>query len=106
MMSAESINPCEGMSKSEVQAFERIAFGASPRCSEGTIRKLLDAGLIERHEVILAVDRLGPVLKYEYSVPIPIHFQWYEYKSKPKAKSRRAKPSPMASVGDLPLFKS
>ena len=106
MMPGEAINPCEGMSKSEAQAFERIAFGASQRCSEGTIKKLLDAGLIERHEVIIAVDRLGPVLKYEYSVPIAIHFQWCEYKSKPKAKSRRAKPSPVASVGDLPLFKS
>jgi hypothetical protein len=45
------------MSKSEVQAFERIAFGASPRCSEGTIRKLLNAGLIERREVVLAEVR-------------------------------------------------
>lgn len=60
-MTVEARNPCEGMSKCEVQAFERIAFGAPPRCSAGTIANLLNAALIERHEVILAVDRLGPV---------------------------------------------
>lgn len=104
-MTTKVENPCEGLSKSEVQAFERIAFNMPPQCSAKTIKKLLDAGLIERHQQVLAVDRLGPVVRYEYSVPIALHFQWCEYRSRPKSKGRRSKPAVVAEIDDLPLFR-
>jgi hypothetical protein len=102
-MTDSTKHPCEGMTASETKAFERIAAGMAPRCSAKTIEKLLGAGLIERHKRTVAVDRLGPVFVYEYSVPIAVHFQWCEHVSRPRAKGHRSKRPAAAPLDDLPL---
>lgn len=97
-------HPCEGRTKAEMAAFDRVAAGSPPKCSAQTLANLAEAGLIERHTVVIARDRLGPVVRYEYSVPIGAHIQWCEWMTRPKHRAKcRAAPTQQAAE-DLPLF--
>lgn len=64
----------------------------------------MEAGLIERHTVVLARDRLGPVVRYEYSVPIPVHIRWCEWMISPKRRAKGKSAVPQRTADDLPLF--
>lgn len=98
-------HPCEGMSKAEMGAFDRIAAGSPPKCSTRTLARLTEANLIERHSVEIAKDRLGPVIRYEYSVPIPLHILWCEWMTRPKVRHRYKSLPPQRTADDLPLFR-
>jgi hypothetical protein len=94
-------HPCVGMSKAEIDAFDRIAAGGPHRSSTRTLSKLMEAGLVQRHSVAIGPpDRFGPVVRYEYSVSIGAHMQRCEW----KIRSRRKSALPQRVVEELPLF--
>lgn len=75
-------HPCHGMTKAQIEAFERIAINELPFCSSKTIDILLEAGLIVPHgEIIISHDRFGTVKVPNYEVPIPIHYAWCRWYS-------------------------
>lgn len=98
------IHPCDGRSKSEIQAFECIVAGAPPMCAAKAIEKLLNAGLIERHDVVVGADRFGPIVKHEYFVPVNVHFQWCEYTSRPRVRRPPTRQPTQEPPDSLPLF--
>lgn len=97
-------HPCAGMSKAEMAAFDRIAAGGPHRSSTRTLASLMEAGLIDRHSVVVARDRLGHVVRYEYSVPVPMHIQWCEWMMRPKHRAKRKSAVQQLTADDLPLF--
>jgi hypothetical protein len=92
------------MSKAEKAAFDRIAAGSLPKCSAQTLANLMEACLIERHSVVIARDRFGPVVRYEYSVPISVHMRWCEWMICPKRRTKRKSVVPQLAADGLPLF--
>ena len=64
-------HPCEGMTRSEITAFEAIVINPQPRCSKKTIDTLLARGVIvkEEQQVHLA-DGLPPSVVSDYYVPL------------------------------------
>ncbi|MGJ4941418.1 hypothetical protein ACQR1W_12665 [Bradyrhizobium sp. HKCCYLS1011] len=103
-MKADVKHPCEGMSKAERAAFDRIAAGAPPKSSTQTLSRLIEAGLVERHTTALAADRFGQIVRHEYSVPLAAHLNWCEWMTRPKTRVRRKALPKQEPVDELPLF--
>ncbi len=76
-MSAE--HPCQGMTKAQIEAFERIATNQMPGCPWPTIDVLLSAGVIERGPSERRRDALGVYDIPSFSVPLPVHIRWCEW---------------------------
>jgi hypothetical protein len=73
-------HPCEGMTRSEITAFEAIAINRQPRCSKKTIDTLLARGVIAKEEKqVHLADGLPPSVVSDYYVPLPVHVQWCEW---------------------------
>lgn len=69
-------HPCQGRSRIQREAFERIAVGQEPGCYWKTIDALLKHGLIERGQGEMRRDARGVYEIPKYFVPLPIHAQW------------------------------
>jgi hypothetical protein len=84
-------HPCEGLSRAATGAFNAIAVGLAPRCSEKTLTLLLDRGLVEQraHQVRLK-DGLPPTTRFEYWVPYPHHIQWCNWGADSRPRRRSA----------------
>lgn len=96
-MRDDAKHPCDSMKKAEIGAFDRVAAGGAPRCSDRTIARLVERGLIERHLVRVASnDHFGPIVKHEYSVPIALHIEWCDWMTRPKTRSKRGASAPAA----------
>ncbi|WP_213740413.1 hypothetical protein [Bradyrhizobium sp. dw_411] len=73
-------HPCDGLMRAETKAFEAIAINLKPRCSVGTLTRLVERGLIVRQERRIAFgDGLPAAIVDEYYVPLPIHIQFCEW---------------------------
>lgn len=62
-------HPCDCLFNDVLQAFERVARGASPNCSNAVVDVLLTYGLIRRTVRVIGRDSLGPVIRHGYSIP-------------------------------------
>ena len=69
-------HPCNGMTKAQREAFERIATNQIPDCTWPTIDALLKAGVIERGPDDVRRDAMGVYIIPSFFIPIPIHIQW------------------------------
>ena len=73
-------HPCYGMTRAQTKAFEAIAINLKPHCSNETLIRLLDRGVIMKQEKRVAFrDGLPPSVMDEYYVPLQIHIQWCEW---------------------------
>lgn len=70
-------HPCDGLFNDALEAFERVARGASPSCSNAVVDVLLGYGLIRRTVRVIGIDSLGPVVRHGYSVPSDIQSKWH-----------------------------
>lgn len=66
MMSAN--HPCDGLFNDILEAFERVARGASPNCADALVNALLSYGLIRRTVRVIDRDSLGPIVRHGYSL--------------------------------------
>jgi hypothetical protein len=73
-------HPCKGLTKTQREAFERIAINQFPRCPQSTLDALLKRGVIECTNEARR-DALGSYLVQNYYVPLPVHAQWCEWAS-------------------------
>lgn len=78
-------HPCKGLSKIQVEVFERIAINEPHMASENTINALLRRGLIEPTEPKIIQSRFGDIRVKQYLVPLPLHMQWCEWASEQPA---------------------
>src|SRR5690349_12101338 len=62
-------HPCDGLFNDALEAFERVARGASPNCSNAVVDVLLGYGLIRRTVRVIGIDSLDPVVRHGYSLP-------------------------------------
>jgi hypothetical protein len=69
-------HPCKGMTKSQREAFERIATNQFPACKWPTLDALMQAGLIERGPDDTRRDAMGIYYIPSFFVPLPVHAQW------------------------------
>ena len=69
-------HPCAGMTKSQVETFERLAVGITPPATKGTWLALEDRGVIQRGPDLIRHDAFGEYRIPQWQVPIHIHFQW------------------------------
>lgn len=72
-------HPCKGLTKSQREAFERVAIGQHPACQWPTIDALLEAGVIERGQDDTRRDAMGIYHIPSFFVPLPIHAQWCKW---------------------------
>lgn len=72
-------HPCKGMSKKQIETFERLATGAPPYAPQRTIDVLLKHGVIMRLPDKIVRDRFGDIHIPVYDVPTPIHMQWCKW---------------------------
>lgn len=76
-----SEHPCKGMTKPQIEAFERIAINEPPACRWDTLDALLKAGVIERGQGEMRRDAMGVYEIPSFIVPLPVHHQWCEWAS-------------------------
>ena len=74
-----TVHPCKGMTKRQIEVFERIAINQPPCCPWPTLDALLKAGVIERGEDDVRRDALGVYKIPSFHVPLLIHMQWCEW---------------------------
>jgi hypothetical protein len=75
-------HPCDGMTRAEINAFEAIAINLKPDCAKKTLERLLERGVIKKHEkTVFFRDGLPPQIETDFYVPLPIHYQWCEWAS-------------------------
>lgn len=74
-------HPCSGMTRAQVEAFERVAINQPPACRWDTIDALLKAGVIERGPGETRRDAIGVYEIPSFYVPTHIHVQWCEWAS-------------------------
>lgn len=72
-------HPCKGMTKAQIEAFDRLAINAAPGCQWPTIDALLKAGVIVRGKPEVRRDPMGVYEIPNFYVPLPIHAQWCEW---------------------------
>ena len=73
-------HPAAGMTKAQRRDFELIAIGQRPRGGVQTIKRLTEAGLIERGDPeTVGRDRFGLIKIPRWFVPMPVHMQWCEW---------------------------
>lgn len=66
-------NPCRGLTKAQTDAFVMIAVQFFPSCSNATLQKLLDRGLVVRRRKVTHLH------SYDYFVPQPIFHRWLKW---------------------------
>lgn len=74
-----TLHPCRGMTKPQIDAFERIAIGQDAPIHPKSAGALLARGLIIGQKVTIGRDAFGPIEIMRYHVPLPIHVQWCEW---------------------------
>lgn len=67
-------HPAAGMTRAQLEAFERIAIGLAPQCKPQTLDALVAAGLVTK---IKRKGYFGPHI--DYDVPLDIHRQWCDW---------------------------
>lgn len=72
-------HPCRGMTKTQREAFERIAINKHPRCKWSVIDKLIERGVIERGPDETRRDAMGAYHIPSFRVPLMVHAQWCEW---------------------------
>jgi hypothetical protein len=72
-------HPCKGMTKTQIEAFERIAISQPPQCGWKSIDALLKASVIERGPDDTRRDAMGIYHIPNFYVPLAIHWQWCEW---------------------------
>jgi hypothetical protein len=72
-------HPCKGMSKGQIEAFERIAINQPPGCKWPTIDALIQAGVVERGADETRRDAMGVYVITSFFVPVQVHAQWCEW---------------------------
>ena len=73
-------HPAAGMTRAQKETFEQIAINCDSGHHPRTIKKLLQAGLIEQEDdKILGRGILGVISVPTYSVPLHWHWQWCEW---------------------------
>lgn len=78
-------HPCKGMTKPQIEAFERIAINQPPQCEWKSIDALLRAGVIERGANDVHRDAMGVYHIPNFYVPVPVHAQWCAWCSEQQA---------------------
>lgn len=77
-----SHHPCEGMTAAERRAFEAIATGRPPRCSQKTLSRLIEAGLVIKYiRQVFTNDGLPLVKVWDYEIPFAAHYEFCEWSS-------------------------
>lgn len=61
-------HPCDSLFNDILEAFERIARGASPNCADALVNALLAYGLVQRTVRVIDRDSLGPIIRHGYSL--------------------------------------
>lgn len=61
-------HPCDRLFNDILEAFERIARGASPNCADSLVKVLLDYGLVRPTVRVIDRDSLGPIVRHGYSL--------------------------------------
>lgn len=73
-------HPCKGMTKAQIEAFEKIATGIPlPPVVMKSLKILEAKGLIERGPDKELCDGLGRYRIPQYQVPIGLHMQWCKW---------------------------
>ena len=74
-------HPCAGMTKRQIEAFERIAVNIDTQRDHHpkVIKALMDRQLIQRHERVMGCVSCAPIITLEYSVPFSVHQQWCQW---------------------------
>lgn len=62
-------HPCKGMTREQIEAFERIAISEPPACTKQTLDALIKAGKVVRR----------PGRASQLVVPIAVHAQWCKW---------------------------
>jgi hypothetical protein len=78
-------HPCKGMTKAQIDAFERIAVNDAPNCTWPVIDALLARGVIVRGADEIHRDALGVYHVPRFCVPLAVHHQWCEWCSEHSA---------------------
>ena len=69
-------HPCDSFFSEAATAFDSIARGEPPNCSQQIMNALITAGLIRRTVRVISRDSCGPILRYGYAVPADLRAQW------------------------------
>jgi hypothetical protein len=76
-----SHHPCDGMTAAETRAFEAIATGRPPRCSQKTLLRLIEAGLVIKHIRQFTNEGLPLINVWDYQIPVSAHYEFCEWSS-------------------------
>jgi hypothetical protein len=75
-------HPCDGMTAAETRAFEDIATGRPPRCSQKTLLRLIEAGLVIKYiRRVLTSEGLPLINIWDYEIPLSAHCEFCEWSS-------------------------
>jgi hypothetical protein len=72
-------HPCKGMTRAQIEAFERIAINESPKCAWPTIEALLKKEVIAYGTSEVRKDAMGVYHIPQFHVPLHIHMQWCQW---------------------------
>lgn len=72
-------HPCDGMTETQIAAFEQIATGQPANCQWPDIDALMSRGVIARGEDDIRRDAMGIYRIPSFFVPVPVHAAWCEW---------------------------
>lgn len=85
-------HPCDGFFSEATEAFERIARGLAPDCSDVILDALLANDLIRRTVRVIGRDLQGLILQHGYAISSELRSQWELFLQEPCQQDVRQRP--------------